>query len=51
MSDEYKLSKQIIEEQGFEATEGNTVQINIEGEKVEAKIIKIEGDQVTLETV
>ncbi len=51
MSDGYKLSKQIIEEQGFEVAEGNTVQIEMEGEKIEAKITKVEGDQVTLETV
>ena len=45
----YKLSKQILKEQKIETVEGNQVKINLAGEEIKGKIIKIEGDQVIVE--
>lgn len=46
MAEEYKLHKRVIEENGFEVKEGVTFTIELDGQKIEAKIKKIDEDQV-----
>lgn len=46
---EYKFSKKILEDQGIETEEGSQVKVELAGEEIEGKIIKIEGDQVIVE--
>jgi FKBP-type peptidyl-prolyl cis-trans isomerase 2 len=43
---EYKFSKKVLEEQGFEAKVGNEVDLKLGEIEIKAKITKIDGDQV-----
>lgn len=44
--EEYKFSKKILEEQGFEAKVGNKIDLKLGEIEIKAEITKIDGDQV-----
>jgi hypothetical protein len=43
---EYKFTRQVLEEQGFEAKVGNRIKLKLDDFVIEAEITKIDGDQV-----
>ena len=46
MTEEYKFSRKVLDDQEIKAKKGIKVEVKLGEEKIKAKIIRIEGDQI-----